>query len=227
MICCIIVAAGRGKRFKSRIPKTLFMMRGIPVVEYSLRTFSASPLVDEVILVMQKKFINTDQVSVWKKFYSKLVKVVPGGKYRELSVFNGLLHCSKKCNMVLVHDGARPFVSESLINRVIKATARYGACIPVWPVNGSVKSVKKNNLVSTISDGALYIAQTPQGFRKKIIKKAFEFNKKTLKDFPDEASLCMEAGFDVHVVPGEVRNIKITTKEDLQLALAICSSSIT
>lgn len=227
MICCIVVAAGRGKRFKSRIPKTLFMMRGIPVVEYCLRTFSASSLVDEVILVMQKKFINTSQVSAWKKSYNKLVKVVPGGKYREQSVLNGLLHCSKKCNIILVHDGARPFVSENLINRVIRATARYGACIPVWSVNGSVKSVKKDRIVSTISQGTLHIAQTPQGFRKEIIEKAFEFNKNHLKDFPDEASLCMKAGFGVHVVPGEVINIKITTKEDLQLAFAICGSSIT
>ncbi len=224
MICCIVVAAGRGKRFKSKIPKTLFLMQGIPIVEYCLRTLSMSPLIDEVILVMQKRFVNNTQVSIWKKSFSKLVRVVPGGKYRSQSVLNGLSHCSEKCDIVLIHDGARPFVSENLIGRVARAAEKYGACIPVWPVNGSVKLVKKNKVVSTILENELQIAQTPQGFRKEIIEKAFMLNRKNLRGLPDEASLCMKAGFDVYTVCGEARNIKITTRQDLRLALAICGS---
>ncbi|HPP66280.1 MAG TPA: IspD/TarI family cytidylyltransferase [bacterium] len=224
MTGCIIVAAGKGTRFKSRIPKTLFLIKGIPVIEYCLQTISMSSLIDEMVVVTQKRFINTRRVSMWKQSFSKITAVVPGGNCRERSVLNGLCHCSKKCDTILVHDGARPFLSEHLISSIVKTTQEYGACVPVSPVNGSVKIVKNNKILSTIFDKNLQIAQTPQGFKKKILEDAFELNKENLADFPDDASLCMKAGFPVHAITGDVKNIKITTRQDLSLALAICDS---
>ncbi len=226
MICCIVVAAGKGKRFKSKIPKTLFLMQGVPIVEYCLQTLSKCPLIDEIILVMQKKFIETTIVSKWKMSFSKIGSIVPGGRFREESVLNGLSCCSRKYDTILIHDGARPFVSENLIKRVIKATIKYGACIPVYPVNGSVKSVRKNRVISTIFEEGIQVAQTPQGFKREIIEKIFSIDIRNLKKFPDEASLCIKQGFDVYAIPGEAKNIKITTKQDLHLALAILNSFI-
>ncbi|MGC8804658.1 MAG: IspD/TarI family cytidylyltransferase, partial [Candidatus Ratteibacteria bacterium] len=141
------------------------------------------------------------------------------------SVFNGISHCSTSCDTILVHDGARPFVTESLIASVIKGAEKYGACIPAYPVNGSVKIVKDSKLVSTIFETALQVAQTPQGFKREILKKIFLTYKNELDKYPDESSMCEQSGINVRVVPGEITNIKITTHDDIKIALSLLKTN--
>lgn len=218
---CIIVAAGRGTRFKSKTPKTFYLLEGKPLLEYSLETFSNSTVIDGIILVVQKKFMKTKYISDLKQRFSKIKAIVPGGRFREESVANGLKYCPENWDIVLIHDGARPFVSASLIKRVVKGVLRNGICIPVYPVNGSVKVVKNNKVEHTIFEKNVGVAQTPQGFKRDIVEKIFFVNKKELKYFPDEASMCEKSGFFVYTTKGDVTNIKITTRQDLKIAKAI------
>ncbi len=210
MIGCIVVAAGRGKRFKNK-----------PILEYSLETFSMCEMIDEIVLVVQEKYLKNKAILLLQKRLPKIKAITAGGSCREESVFNGFEKLSETCDIILIHDGARPFVSMDLIKSVINGTEKYGACIPCLPVNGSAKITKKGKLEKTIFEKDLEIAQTPQGFRRSILKKAFEFCKSNLAHYPDESSMCLEAGLDVHTVKGKVQNIKITTPEDVLIASAI------
>ncbi|MCX7705848.1 MAG: 2-C-methyl-D-erythritol 4-phosphate cytidylyltransferase [bacterium] len=218
MTSCIIVAAGKGRRFRSKVPKTFFPLIGRPMLEHCLMRISDSRLVDEIILVVQKKQMRTKNILRWKRLFPKIKSVVSGGAYRQESVLNGFLRCSKDCDIILIHDGARPFVSSGLIERVVRGVLKYGSCIPVYPVNGSVKIVKKGKLAGTIYEKDIVIAQTPQGFRRDILERVFLLNKKKLNNFPDESSMCEKSGYTVYTVVGEITNIKITTREDLQIA---------
>ena len=224
MTGCVIVAAGRGVRFKSNLPKILFPLDGIPVIEYSLRTFSMCSLIDEIVLVVNKQMMESDYVSKWNGEFSKIREIVAGGACREESVFNGISRCSKKCDIILIHDGARPFVTESLISSVIKGTKKYGACIPAYSVNGSVKLVKRKRLVSTIVEKGIEVAQTPQGFKKEILEKIFLTCGNQLNKYPDESSMCEQSGISVYVVSGEITNIKITTQDDVKIALSLLNT---
>lgn len=218
---CIIVAAGRGTRFKSRTPKTFYILKDKPLLEYSLEAFSNSELIDGIILVVQKKFMKNKYLSDLKNRFLKIKTIVPGGIFREESVANGLKSCPANWDIILIHDGARPFVSTSLIKRVVKGVLKKGICIPVYPVNGSAKIVKNNRVEHTIFEKNVEVAQTPQGFKRHILEKVFSIKKKELKYFPDEASMCEKSGFFVYTTRGEVTNIKITTPQDLKIAKAI------
>ncbi|MCM8788845.1 MAG: 2-C-methyl-D-erythritol 4-phosphate cytidylyltransferase, partial [Candidatus Omnitrophica bacterium] len=213
MTGCIIVAAGRGTRFKDKTPKTFFLLRDSPMIEYSLRTFSNCALIDEIVLVLQKRFIKSRFVSIWKRHFPKIRAVVQGGRFREESVFNGFLRCSKDCDIILIHDGARPFVSCRLIQRVVKGALRYGSCVPAYPPNGSVKLVRNRKLVKTMNHKGIEIAQTPQGFSRYVLERIFFSHGKELGKYADESSICENSGFPVHIIRGEVTNIKITTRE--------------
>ncbi|HOK79688.1 MAG TPA: 2-C-methyl-D-erythritol 4-phosphate cytidylyltransferase [bacterium] len=226
MTGCVIVAAGRGNRFKSKVPKILFNLAGMPVVEYSLKTFSVCPLIDEIVLVVNKQIMETDYITKWTGKFPKIKKVVPGGMSREESVLNGISQCSARCDTILVHDGARPFVTESLIASVINGAQAHGACIPAYPINGSVKLVKGNKLVSTIFETELQVAQTPQGFKREILEKVFQIYRNELDKYPDESSMCEQSGISVRVVPGEITNIKITTHDDIKIALSLLNNSM-
>ncbi len=221
MTGCIIVAAGRGTRFKSRMPKTFFLLKDKPLLQYSLETFSKCEAIDEIVLVVQRRFLKNKYVLNWKKHFPKIKSFVAGGEFREESVLNGLKKCSNNCEVILIHDGARPFLTCNLIKRVEEAALKYGACIPVYPVNGSVKIVRNRKLAGTIYEKDVEIAQTPQGFRRDILEKIFKKYRKELNKFPDESSMCEKYGFPVHTIRGESTNIKITNRQDLKIALAL------
>ena len=227
MTSCVVVAAGEGTRFKSRIPKILYPLQGIPVLEYSLKTFSQCHLIDEIVLVINEKHRTHYCKMELTKKYPKIKNIVNGGSCREESVFNGFSKCSTISDTILIHDGARPFVTDRLIQAIIEAVNKYGACVPCYPVNGSVKIVRSGKLVCTIFEKDLEVAQTPQGFRREILEKVFSINKDRLSDYPDESSMCEKAGYYVKVIPGEITNIKITTRDDIKIASSLLCSGFT
>ncbi len=214
-VSVIVVAAGEGKRFGGAKPYSL--LKGKPILEWSLDTFEAHENVDEVILVLRDDSRKKD----FSARYTKIVSVARGGEKRQDSVLSGFRQIDPtKAEIVLVHDGVRPLVSSELIGRIIKAVQEKGAVVPVIPLKDTVKRVDGQEVKKTLEREKLFRVQTPQGFDYSVLKAAFDQAAK--EDFygTDEAVLVERTGKKVYVVQGDPRNIKITTPEDIKIAEA-------
>lgn len=216
-VSAIIVAAGEGQRFGS--PKQFAPLGGKLVLEWCLEAFEAHTEVDEVVLVVK-------DVAKGKEYlqrYGKVSAVVRGGEKRQDSVLSGFRQLDPaQAEIVLIHDGVRPFVSGALISRVIQAARERGAAIPVIPVEDTIKIVEGKEVKRTPEREKLFRVQTPQGFLYSTLKKALD--KASEEGFygTDEASLVERTGEGVAVVRGDVRNIKVTTPGDLKMAEVFC-----
>ena len=217
-IAVIIPAAGQGKRLKTGKPKPLVLVSGRPLLAHTLLNLKRSFLFHEIIVVAA-----TDQIGNFKNLLNRYrfsgVRVVAGGRTRAESVRNGLENVSGSCEWILVHDAARPLVNRSLIRRLIQAAKGSGAAVAAMPVTSTVKRIdaKHKIIMNTEDRESLYLAQTPQIFKKTLLRDRY----KTLgpKAFlaTDEASLFDDSEIKVKIVPGDERNIKITTPEDMKL----------
>lgn len=217
-VIAIIVAAGRGKRLGSSLPKQFLKVRGRTILEMSVEAFEQNKYVDEIFVAA-----NADYCELTEKLcrgFSKLKKIVAGGAERQDSV-RAALDCLRGENgIVLVHDAARPFVSEAVINAVIEGTADFGAAIPTVPAKDTIRQVDETGS-RTLQRETLACVQTPQGFRISLIKHAFE--KAQAEGFlgTDDASLVERMGINISMVQGEDANRKITTREDLETEMRI------
>lgn len=217
-VIAIIVAAGRGKRLGSSLPKQFLKVRGRTILEMSVEAFEQNKYVDEIFVAA-----NADYCELTEKLcrgFSKLKKIVAGGAERQDSV-RAALDCLRGENgIVLVHDAARPFVSEAVINAVIEGTADFGAAIPTMPAKDTIRQVDGTGS-RTLQRETLACVQTPQGFRISLIKHAFE--KAQAEGFlgTDDASLVERMGINISMVQGEDANRKITTREDLETEMRI------
>ncbi len=217
-VIAIIVAAGRGKRLGSSLPKQFLKVRGRTILEMSVEAFEQNKYVDEIFVAA-----NADYCELTEKLcrgFSKLKKIVAGGAERQDSV-RAALDCLRGENgIVLVHDAARPFVSEAVINAVIEGTADFGAAIPTVPAKDTIRQVDGTGS-RTLQRETLARVQTPQGFRISLIKHAFE--KAQAEGFlgTDDASLVERMGINISMVQGEDANRKITTREDLETEMRI------
>lgn len=217
-VIAIIVAAGRGKRLGSSLPKQFLKVRGRTILEMSVEAFEQNKYVDEIFVAA-----NADYCELTEKLcrgFSKLKKIVAGGAERQDSV-RAALDCLRGENgIVLVHDAARPFVSEAVINAVIEGTADFGAAIPTMPAKDTIRQVDGTGS-RTLQRETLARVQTPQGFRISLIKHAFE--KAQAEGFlgTDDASLVERMGINISMVQGEDANRKITTREDLETEMRI------
>lgn len=209
----IVVAAGAGKRFGEM--KQFVYLRGKPVLEWTLESFQAHGEVDAVVLVLPDE----QDLKHYRMRYAKIVEIVRGGERRQDSVWQGFrLLDAAAAEVVLVHDGARPLVGADLVSRVIAAARAEGAAVPVLPVEETVKEVLDGRVVRTVDRRHLVRAQTPQGFRYEVLKKALEAARRDRFYGTDEAMLAERAGIPVSTVEGDLRNIKITTPVDLKIA---------
>ncbi|MCP2604959.1 2-C-methyl-D-erythritol 4-phosphate cytidylyltransferase [Candidatus Aminicenantes bacterium AH-873-B07] len=185
------------------------------MLEHSLEVFNSHPLVDEIILVLDDPL----QGANLKEKYHKIKEIVQGGEKRTDSVYSGFkkISCEEK-DLILIHDGVRPLVSQDLITRVIEKTKEKGAIIPVIPIEDSVKYCDENRIIKTLEREKIFRAQTPQAFIYKILKEAFD--KARLENYtgPDEAYLVEKLGVNVYTIEGNIKNIKITTPLDLKIA---------
>lgn len=222
-VSAIIVAAGKGKRMDSQIPKQYLNIAGKTILDTTLYKFEKSNEVDEIILV-----VNKDEVEYVKNgispFYAKISKVVAGGKTRTESVYQGLKNVGKDCDIVLIHDGVRPFVSYNLISSCIENASIYRACVPVIEVMDTIKEVSEEGTVEkTLDRKKLRAVQTPQAFDFSLIKECYERAVTENADFTDDASIVEYYGHKVKTIEGLYKNIKITTPLDLRLAEIIAS----
>ena len=235
-VVAIIPAAGLGTRMasapsvkgtKPAATKQFTELGGTPILIHTLRKFAASPEVSEIYIALRVNEIAGFRGRLEKEakdVLSKKVHLVEGGEHRQHSVANAMTSISAAADddIVLVHDAVRPFVTEEIIHDVIRAAQKYGAAIAGLPAVDTVKQVERTSdgalVTATLPRERVVMAQTPQGFRYDVLKKAFD--EATADGFlgTDEASLVERSGHAVAVVMGSPRNIKITAPADMELA---------
>ena len=218
-VTAIALAAGRGERLKSKVPKLLAKIGSKPVIIHTLEALSRNPSIKDIILVANAK--NLREMTAWVKRYHirKISSVVEGGARRQDSLGNGLKAVDSRTDLVLIHDAARPFIDKNLIDSVINVAKKSGAAITGVPVKATIKKAFGKVVDKTIERKNLWEIQTPQVFKKDLILKAYKKFGKI--DVTDDAMLVEKLGGKVNIVEGSYSNIKITTPEDLVLAEAI------
>lgn len=223
-ISAIIPAAGQGTRMGSSIPKQFLLLQGKPILHHTLKAFESSGAVDSITLVVPENDFDAARKE-WSKDYQIVKNIVVGGKERQDSVYNGFKAIDSDTDVVLIHDGVRPFVDGDMIQRAIEAAQRYGAAITAIPVSDTIKQSDDEGFVArTVDRNGLWRIQTPQAFRYAVLNEAFQ---KAVKDSyygTDEGSLLEYAGKKIKIIEGSEMNIKITRKEDLILGEAILNS---
>lgn len=216
----VIPAGGIGKRFGSEIPKQLFEINGTSILNLTIAKFQACSAIDVIVVVSHPDYIDGICQGVQGENFSKIKSVVAGGEHRQDSVWNGIKEIVKfGIDILLIHDAVRPFVSNELIQNVINAVSANEAAVPAVAPKDTIKISDRNGfLINTPDRHTLFAAQTPQGFKTKLIVEAYE--KAYSDNFygTDDAGLVERLGVKIKIVEGEYKNIKITTKEDLEYA---------
>jgi len=224
MNTAIIVAAGSGSRFGGEKPKQFLEVGGKPLLIHTLEKFENCPLIKEIILVIASdQLINYREIAVRHRL-RKVAKIVFGGKTRAESVLKGFAVVeSATAEIVAVHDGARPFVSTEEITATIEKAMETGAACLVAPVTDTIKEVADGKIVGTVERAKLRRALTPQAFHFEILRNAL-FGADLSESATDECYLVEKLGYRISIVEGSAKNIKITTREDWDLAEAFLES---
>lgn len=226
MIAAVIAASGQGRRLGYPQGKQFISIGGKPLLYHTLKAFLDYPEIEVIITVVNEKDEGRLK-ELLKNFenaaYRKAVYYCFGGRERYESVFKGILKAKEvlgdsfESSIILIHDGARPLVNQKIISAVIEGVKEYGACVCALPMTDTVKVVEDGRVISTPDRSRLYSAQTPQGFTGKIIWESYQKLKNENFLPTDDSSIVERAGFEVHVVPGSSKNIKLTTEDDLML----------
>ena len=220
-------AVGKDAKEKKPHPSKQFTeLGGTPILIHTLKRFLDVPAVSEIWIALRENEIEGFRERLQREFpdlRGKKIELAVGGEHRQQSVQNALNQIQSGSNdIVLVHDAVRPFVTAEIIQEVIAAAEKHGAAIAGMPAVDTVKQVERTSegaiIKATIPRAGIVLAQTPQGFRYGIIKKAFDDAAADGFNGTDEASLAERAGYEVTVVMGSPRNIKITTPSDMELA---------
>jgi len=219
----IVLAAGQGKRMKSKIQKQFIELKGKPVLYYSLRCFQDSPLIQDIILVTGAESVEYCRQEIVEKYgLTKVSRIVPGGKERYDSVYEGLKACADT-DYVLIHDGARPFITGEILSRGLENAGETGAAVVGMPSKDTVKIADKEGNVSNTPDrSSVWIVQTPQIFKYSLVYECYRsIRKKNVQGITDDAMVVEhESDVKIRLSEGSYKNIKITTPEDLPIAEA-------
>lgn len=239
-VTAIIAAGGRGQRFGAAVPKQLVSIGGRPILERAVTAFLSHPAIDELVVALPPELVA--EPPAYLRAASKPIRIVAGGRRRQDSVRHAFDVASELSDIIVVHDAARPFPSAALIARTIAAAAESGAALAALPARDTVKrgalgadavepgrepaSVDGRQMVvaETLPRESIYLAQTPQAFRRQVLRDALALGEAGL-DATDEATLAERAGHVVRLVEGEPSNIKVTTPDDLLAAEAIAHAS--
>jgi 2-C-methyl-D-erythritol 4-phosphate cytidylyltransferase len=222
MNVAIIAAAGQGKRMAGSRPKQFLELAGIPILFHTLKAFECCDVIQEIIVVIPSQenaaFLELSN----EQGLRKVTKVVPGGATRAESVLKGLLAVRETtAEIVVVHDGVRPFVTADEISRTVTAASSEGAAILVSRPVDTVKEVAGGRVVKTLRRDDLRNALTPQAFQYSLLRRAYEEVDVLDPELTDESSIVERLGAKIAIVEGSSRNIKITREEDLVLAEAL------
>lgn len=219
----IIAAAGIGKRMGGTTPKQYLELGGRPIICHTLDSFNHASTIESVVIVVEPGREEDFRKDILEAFrYPARWKVAGGGGVRQQSVANGLKEIPAECDVVVVHDGVRPFIYPAVIDESARLAAESRACIVATPIKETIKSVDQHGMVDfTVDRSVLWGAKTPQAFRRELLEEAM---RKAAEDNffgTDEASLVERMGVNVRIIEGDDRNIKITTPSDLRVAEAI------
>lgn len=212
-----------GKRMGAGSNKQYLLLDGMPILARTVQVFQNAPCIDAIYLVSPEQEIPFCRDEVVQRYgFSKVRDIVAGGAERQHSVYNGLLAMEgiEPDDVVLIHDGVRPFVSAQMLQEAAEAARASGAAVVAVPVKDTVKVVKEGVVTETPPREELWLAQTPQAFRYGLIRGAHDAAAAEGFLGTDDTSLVERQGETVHVVQGDYRNIKITTPEDMVLAEA-------
>lgn len=221
-IAAIVLAAGQGKRMNSDVHKQYLLLKEKPVLYYSLRAFEESEA-DTVILVTGKGEIPYCEKEIVNKYgFSKVEKIIEGGRERYHSVYEGLKALPEDTEYVLIHDGARPMLTEAIIHNTIEAVQTHKACVVGMPVKDTIKITDENQFAAQTPNRAnVWAVQTPQAFFYDIVWKAYSALMENEIPVTDDAMVVETfLQYPVKLVEGSYQNIKITTPEDLLIAEA-------
>lgn len=224
-VSAIIVAAGSGSRMNMNMSKQFVKIHGIPVLARTIQAFEECGAVDEIILVVNESDLSYCSKDIVTSYgFRKVRAIVPGGNKRQKSVMNGLLKLDDTAEIVLIHDGARPFIDADCILNCIEAAMEFGAVCAAVRVKDTIKSADERGLVQmTLDRSQLWSVQTPQAFRYDIAMEAHRTAARDGFSGTDDAMLAERLGYNLKIVKGSYYNIKITTQEDLVFAEAIAS----
>ena len=216
----VIVAAGKGRRMGTEISKQFLPLCGKEILAHTVEKFEQAACIRDIILVTGGDALQDVRQMVQEYGWKKIISVTEGGKERQYSVFLGLQQVPQDTEIVLIHDGVRPFVTEEILERSIAAAKETGGCVAGVPAKDTIKVCDAEGFaIATPDRSTLRQIQTPQTFRRKEILAAYEKAKADGFLGTDDASVA-EHSFPVRVIMGSYRNIKITTKEDLLIGAA-------
>ncbi|MCL9638030.1 2-C-methyl-D-erythritol 4-phosphate cytidylyltransferase [Bacillus zanthoxyli] len=216
----IVLAAGQGKRMKAGRNKQFLTIQNVPLIIHTLKKFEQDPWCSGIVLVVNEKEVSIFEELLTEYPIQKVQSLTVGGDERQHSVYNGLKSL-KQAQMVLIHDGARPFVQQNTIHELVEKAASDKAAVLAVPVKDTIKRVEQGTVIETVERSSLWAIQTPQAFLFDVVMDAHEKAKTNEYLGTDDASLVEKAGQKVSIVEGNYDNIKLTTPEDLLYAEAI------
>ena len=218
----VIVAAGTGSRMNMGINKQFIKLEGKEIIAYTIEKFYNNSNIEDIVVVVKEDESEFFKKEILDKYNFKNVKIAYGGKERQDSVYNGLKLLDEKCDVVLIHDGARPFVSDKIIDKSIEEAKEHKAIVVGVPVKDTIKVIDNDkNIVDTPNRSALWAVQTPQTFDYNILIDAYKDAFKNKFYGTDDAMLVERIGYKVKMLEGSYNNIKITTQEDLNVGSQI------
>jgi len=222
VVTAIIAAAGQGKRMAKGINKAFILLNNRPILAHTLDVFEACAGINDIIVVVGADDIQQTRTIINTYGYRKIKEVVPGGAERQHSIANALKEIPVNTQLVLIHDGARPLVTQKLVMEVLLASNETGAAIVAVPVKETIKIGNKEGFVLETPDRTnLWAVQTPQVFKRDIIEEAYRQAEQAAVVATDDAGLVERIGVKVRLIMGDYNNLKVTTPEDLVVAETI------
>jgi 2-C-methyl-D-erythritol 4-phosphate cytidylyltransferase len=223
MNTAIILAAGKGARMNAGMNKQFILLNGKPLLVHTLEAFQNCKEIDSIILVAGRDELQLCKEQILEAYaFSKVDRLVEGGRERQQSVYNGIKSLDKECKVVVIHDGARPIVPTGIIEKCIEAALAYGAVSAGMPAKETIKILDEEGFVEcTPERGRVWITQTPQAFQYDLIKKAHESAGDKGILGTDDAFLVERMGVKVKMIESTYENIKVTTPEDIIIAETI------
>lgn len=223
----IIVAAGSGSRMNTNINKQFIKLNDKEIIAHTIEKFYNNKNINDIVIVIKEDEAEFFKKEILDKYRFKNIKIAYGGKERQDSVYSGIKLLDKNCKYVLIHDGARPFVDEDIINRSLDEVKVFKSIVVGVPVKDTIKVVNNNNsVVDTPNRSTLWSVQTPQTFDYNIIKRAYEDAFDNNFYGTDDAMLVERIGYTIKMIYGSYNNIKVTTPEDIIIGTQIINSQV-